>query len=79
MPSEDERLAREARVVKNANRAQRFRHLTGQVEFEARLLNTGGVSDIMGTLASMTVMLAEAMEIAAEVSREALDKVTGGG
>lgn len=58
-------------------RAMQFGYLLSEIEIEARALLDGTAPDIMVVLAQMKLDLDAAILIAAEVSREALDKVTG--
>jgi hypothetical protein len=57
-------------------RAMRFGYLLSEIELRARLIRDGRARDTMASLALIQVHLAEATKIFAEVSREALDKVT---
>lgn len=57
-------------------RATRFRDCMGQIEVTAEKLRHGLEPDILGALARIAINLAWAQEIAQEVSREALDKVS---
>jgi hypothetical protein len=59
-------------------RAKRFRYLLSEIEVRARKILDGDCeADVLGSLAVMALHLGEATAIFGEVSREALDKVTG--
>jgi len=53
----------------------RFGYLLSEIEMHAKALLAGEAVDIVLSLMQMQDYLAEAREIAYEVSREALDKV----
>jgi hypothetical protein len=57
-------------------RAMRFGYLLSEIEMHVRMLLRGEATDTVAFLALISLKLDEAREIAAEVSREALDKVT---
>lgn len=63
-------------MAENHERARRFQVCIEQIEIVAQKLRKGEEPDIMGAMAKLRIELERATEIAAEVSRESLDKVT---
>jgi hypothetical protein len=71
-----DRLFAKAEPPPTGERAMRFVYLLSEIEVRAQRLLRGQERDILLTLLEMKVELEEATEIAQEVSREALDRVT---